>query len=63
MTQTPGGSSKSGYVVIVIGIVEVALAVGLAVFSGLWWVLLLGLLAIPNFVVGFRSIREADRNR
>ena len=46
---------------IVLGIVEVALAIGLAWLTGQWWVLLLGLLAIPNFYVGVQRIRAADR--
>jgi hypothetical protein len=63
MTQMPGngGSPVFGYAVIAIGVVEVALAVGFAAFTGLWWVLLLGLLAIPNFWLGLTTIRAARR--
>jgi UPF0716 family protein affecting phage T7 exclusion len=65
MTQTPDtpGSSKLGYVMIVLGIVEVGLAIGLAWLTGQWWVLLLGLLAIPNFYVGIQRIRADERKR
>jgi UPF0716 family protein affecting phage T7 exclusion len=65
MTQLPDapGSSKLGYVMIVLGIVEVGLAIGLAWLTGQWWVLLLGLLAIPNFYVGIQRIRADERKR
>ena len=65
MTQTPRdpGTSKLGYVMIVLGIVEVALAFGLAWLTGQWWVMLLALLAIPNFYVGVQRIRASDRGR
>ncbi len=61
MTQMPpgeSGSSKFGYAVFALGIVEVVVAVGLAAFTGLWWVALLALLAIPNFVLGLSNIRK-----
>ena len=60
MTQQPGqpANPRFGYLVIAIGIVEVAIAVGFAAFTGLWWVLLLALLAIPNFVLGYQNIRR-----
>jgi len=65
MTQTPGdpGTSKLGYVMVLLGIVEVGLAIWLATLTGQWWVLLLGLLAIPNFYIGIQRIRAADRQR
>ena len=65
MTQTPGdpGPSKLGYVMILLGIVEVGLAIGLAALTGQWWVLLLGLLAIPNFYVGMQRIRAEERRK
>src|SRR5690349_18747077 len=65
MAQVPGdpGTSKLGYVMVLLGIVEVGIAVWLAVLTGMWWILLLGLLAIPNFYVGIARIRAAERGR
>ena len=65
MAQVPGdpGTSKLGYVIVLLGIVEVGLAIWLATLTGQWWVLLLGLLAIPNFYLGVQRIRAADRER
>jgi hypothetical protein len=65
MAQVPGdpGTSKLGYVMVLLGIVEVGIAVWLAVLTGMWWFLLLGLLAIPNFYVGIARIRAAERGR
>ena len=48
---------------VLLGIVEVGLAIWLATLTGQWWVLLLGLLAIPNFYIGIQRIRAADRQR
>lgn len=63
MSQQPvdEGAKRFGFFVIALGVVEIALAIGLTAFSGIWWVLLLGLLAIPNFIVGFRAVRTGQR--
>ena len=64
MTQMPGepGSSKLGYVMIALGIFELAIVLWIAWATGLTWVLLLALLTIPNFYFGLQRIR-ADRGR
>jgi len=48
---------------VALGIVEVVIAIWLAVLTGMWWILLLGLLAIPNFYVGINRIRAAERGK
>jgi uncharacterized membrane protein HdeD (DUF308 family) len=54
-------AKRFGFFVIAMGVLEIALAVGLTAFTGIWWILLLGLLAIPNFVIGFRAVRTGQR--